>query len=436
MFVTSVARQLAVCKALDVRDRISDSVKEHSQVLSQTLQDQWSRLVLQPLSRCGQNAASSVFLLVVDALDECEDERSIGTLLELLLRLSKLAEIHMRVLVTSRLEPPIRHGFKRMESIAHHDFVLHHIPREVTDRDLEVFLDSRLSQIAEECCLSSEWPGRQTLALMVQHAQGLFIWAETACRYVREGGGRLAERRLDVLMDHSNSTIVGPTEHLDRIYTTILHVSVPKVYDEDERKMAYDSLRLVLGTIVVLSSTLSAVALSKLLNLTINEISQTIEDLRSILDVPKDVTHPLRLHHDSFRNFLMNPSRCQDENVLVNKEEAHARLVTGCINVMSSVLKEDICERGKPGVLLCDVDTNFIQKCLPQQVQYACLYWVSHVVESRQQLIDDDEVHEFLQTQILHWMEAMSWMGKTSEAIKALASLEVITKVRFTANSI
>jgi hypothetical protein len=434
--VASVARQLADCKALDVRDRISDSVKEHSQVLSQTLQDQWNRLVLQPLSRCGKNATSNVFLLVVDALDECEDERSIRTLLNLLPRLSELAEIHMKVLVTSRLGTPIRHGFKRMGRIAHHDFALHHIPREVTDRDLEVFFDFQLSQIAEECCLSSEWPGRQTLALMVQQAQGLFIWAETACRYVREGGGRLAKRRLDALMDHSNSTIVGPTEHLDGIYTTILHGSVPKAYNGDERKMAYDFMRLVLGTIVVLSSTLSAVALSKLLNLTINEISQTIEDLRSILDVPKDVTHPLRLHHDSFRNFLMNETCCQDENVLVNKREAHARLVTGCINVMSSVLKENICEQGKPGVLLRDADTNLIQRRIPQQVQYACLYWVSHVVESGQQLTDDDEVHKFFQTQIIHWIEAMSWMGKTSEAIKALAPLEVITKVRFTGNYI
>jgi hypothetical protein len=429
--VTTVARQLADCRALGVGRYIRDSVEEQSQVSAQTLRDQWARLVLKPLSQREKNATPNVFLLVIDALDECEDERSIETLLQLLPQLNELAETRMRVLVTSRREPPIRHGFRRMGTTAYHDFVLHHIPREVTSRDIEVFLVCRLSEIALECCLSSDWPSRQVLALMVQHAQGLFIWAETACKYVREGGGRFARRRLDVLMDHSNSAIAGPTEHLDKIYTTILHASVPGKFNEDEQKVAYDHLKIVLGTIVVLYSTISAAALSKLLNVTIDEVLQTIEELHSILDVPEDVADPLRLHHDSFRNFLMDENRCQDGRVFVRKESAHTRLVTGCIQIMSSILKEDVCDQRVPGMLWCDVDTSCIQRCLPQQVQYACLYWVSHVVESRRQLTCDDEVYTFLQKHILHWIEAMSWMGRTSEAIEAMASLEVITKVTY-----
>jgi hypothetical protein len=44
-------------------------------------------------------------------------------------------------------------------------------------------------------------------------------------------------------------------------------------------------------------------------------------------------------------------------------------------------------------------------------------------------MTDDGDVHDFLRNHILHWIETMSWMGKISEAINAIASLEVMTKV-------
>jgi hypothetical protein len=68
-------------------------------------------------------------------------------------------------------------------------------------------------------------------------------------------------------------------------------------------------LRQVLGSIVVLFATLSVYSLSRLLSVPQEDLDQTVEDLHSILDVPKDKIRPLRLHHPSFRDFLLN-NRC------------------------------------------------------------------------------------------------------------------------------
>jgi hypothetical protein len=114
LFVTSLAHQLAECNKLDIQDDVRRSLKGHSQIASQTLQDQWTRLVMQPLSRHRTTGKPSVFLMVLDALDECEDERNIGTLLRFLPQVRELSGIRMRILVTSRPEIPIRHGFKRV----------------------------------------------------------------------------------------------------------------------------------------------------------------------------------------------------------------------------------------------------------------------------------------------------------------------------------
>jgi hypothetical protein len=433
MFVTSVARQLAQCSALDVRRHVCESL-EDIEIKAQSLQHQWARLVQQPLSRYKKGRTSDVFVCVIDALDECEDQRSIGTLLQLLPRLDELNNVQMKLLVTSRPETPIRHGFSRMEKGAHYGFVLHNISPEFTDRDIQVFLKHRLSNIALECCLSSDWPGWQILAVMVQCAQGLFIWAETACKYIGEEA-LLAEERLGFLLDCDSGAVTEPERHLDQIYATILGASIPKHCSEHEQEVIYGHLRLILGSIIVLPSTLSTKALGEVLDIPTSRVSQTVAKLHSILDVPDDQAQPMRLHHDSFRNFLVDERRCEDKRLLVTVREAHARLATGCIKVMLSTLKEDVCGQRLPGVTLSDVGGDLINECLPEQAQYACLYWVSHVVQSGQQLIDDDEVHKFLQEHILHWIEAMGWMDKTSETIKALAALEVISKVRLTASS-
>jgi hypothetical protein len=89
---------------------------------------------------------------------------------------------------------------------------------------------------------------------------------------------------------------------------------------------------------------------------------------------------------------------------------------------MSTSLKQDICGIETPGVLVTDIESSQVKKCLPLEVQYACLYWVQHLQRSGAQLYN--QVYQFLQDHLLHWLEALSWMEKTSEGILAISSLE------------
>jgi hypothetical protein len=54
---------------------------------------------------------------------------------------------------------------------------------------------------------------------------------------------------------------------------------------------------------------------------------------------------------------------------------------------------------------------------------------VKHTVMSGENLEDDDDVHRFLKVHLLHWIEALSWLGKTSEVIRLLGSLRRIVNV-------
>jgi len=421
-FVSSITVQLAN-SIPTIYQFICNAIMERNDIASRSLRDQWCKLVLCPLSKLSGNGCMSSYVLIIDALDECDDDNSIRTILHLLAEVRSLGRVRLRVFLTSRPEIPIRHGFCQIPDAEHQDFVLHNISPLIADHDITIFLEYNLRLIGQERSLDAAWPGKGAIRSLVQMASGLFIWAATVCRFIREGK-RFAVKRLGMILKSSSSVATAPEQHLNEIYITVLRHSIPPVYTDDEREESYSMLRQILGSIVILFSPLSALSLTRLLRVTKDDVSQTLEDIHSILDAPIDKTQPLRLHHPSFRDFLLNNNRCEDPNLWVNESKAHLKLANDCIQLMSASLKQDICGVDASGVLLTDIQSSRVEQCLPSEIQYACLYWVDHLQKSGAQLHDNGQVHQFLQEHLLHWLEALAWIGKVSEGIHAIASLE------------
>jgi hypothetical protein len=266
---------------------------------------------------------------------------------------------------------------------------------------------------------------------LVRSANGLFIWAATACRFIREGP--FADERLHTLLEGgASANTATPEGHLNGIYITILQNSIHPGYIKQEKEKFYSILRDVLGNIAALFSPLSVESLSRLLLITKQRLHQILKDLHAILDIPKDRTRPLRLHHPSFRDFLLNKERCGDPNFSVDEKQVHRTLAASSIQLMSTSLKQGICGVDAPGVLIADIESAQVEQCLPPEVQYACVYWIQHLQKSGAQLYDNDQGHKFLQVHFLHWLEALSWMRKVSEGIHAIASLESVAVVSLT----
>jgi hypothetical protein len=235
-------------------------------------------------------------------------------------------------------------------------------------------------------------------------------------------------KRLDTILKGSSSAITAPEKHLDEIYLTVLKNSISSEYSNEEKEEVYNMLKHTLGSLLVLLSPLSTSSLSILLHLLREDLDRTFEDLYAILNIAKDLTRPLRLHHPSFRDFLLNKDRCGD--FWVDEKKAHQVLAASCIQLMSKTLKKDICEMHVSSSLVSQVESSRIQKYLPPEVQYACLYWVQHLQRSGSQIYDGEEAHQFLQTYLIYWLEALGWMGKTSEGIQAILFLEKFVSVR------
>ncbi|SLM39233.1 WD40/YVTN repeat-like-containing domain, partial [Lasallia pustulata] len=430
-FFTTIAVQLAR-KSQSLQRYIGDAVRKNADIGTQSLGDQWRQLVLGPLSKLSGDLYPLSYILVIDALDECDNGEDIRTILKLLAEAQTLRTVRLRVLLTSRSETPIRYGFYQIPETEHQDFVLHHISSSIVDHDITIFLKFNLGLIAQKKpSLSASWPGEETVKQLVQIASGLFIWAATACRFIQEvEKGFLIPERLAAILQ-IRSSVVGeqPEKYLNEIYTTVLRHSIPAKGSEEEKEKFLSMLRDILGSIVTLLSPLSIRSLSTLLNFQPGQVDDCLEDLHAILDISRDHTCLLRLHHPSFRDFLVKKDRCNDSNFWVDEKPANETLAARCIQLMSTSLKEDICGVTIPGTLVADIQRSRVEQCLPLEVQYACLHWVKHLRRSDAQLRDNDYVHQFLQKHLLRWLEALGWMQKISEGILEIISLESIASV-------
>ena len=90
------------------------------------------------------------YVIVVDALDECENEDDIRTVLQLWSRLPVNNTVRLRLFLTSRPELVIRLGFKKMSVDSYHDLILHEIPRPIVQRDILTFLIDTLAEVRKD----------------------------------------------------------------------------------------------------------------------------------------------------------------------------------------------------------------------------------------------------------------------------------------------
>lgn len=151
--------------------------------------------------------------MVLDALDECEDENDIQSILPLLIQADDLTSVKLRILVTSRPETPIYLGFRASPAIVHRQLVLDELSEDTVNQDICAFFTSNFDAIRiKHGALPADWPGDDTLKILVQRANALFIYAATVCRFLSEDE-RVSEQRLETFYDKMRM-IINPCRQL------------------------------------------------------------------------------------------------------------------------------------------------------------------------------------------------------------------------------
>ncbi|CAE6492603.1 unnamed protein product [Rhizoctonia solani] len=374
LIIPSIAYQLAQ-RSPSFQSALSAIIKNDPDVHHRELNAQFKALIEEPLLSA-QPRAPQGLVVVVDALDECENKESTRSILDVL---SNLKDLSIKFIVSSRPEPEIR---DRMSERARSRLVLHELDRGKVPSDAQI-------------------------AALVQKAGILFIYAATAVRYIGfDNFQRNPITRLGAILKGPRGQSTKENKEIDQLYTTILEAALG---DEELEEAERIDMQQVLNTVVCAREPLTVNGLSRLLQ--INDVSRVRAALRpmwSVLHVV-ETSELVTTLHAPFPDFMFNPTRSKafycDSNV------HNLKLGERCFHYIAE---------NRPQFNICGLESSYlldeqvpnmekrVSEAIPLELLYACRYWADHVEAGNGASSVADQLRIFLSTHLLLWMEVLN----------------------------
>jgi len=370
------------------------------------------KLIVQPLK---ESAISMV--IVIDALDECKGDEPVSAILSALGQfVSQIPNV--KFFLTGRPEPRIRKEF-RLPLLAQITdvFVLHEVELSQVNSDIRIFFKHRFSEIADRRGGLGGWPTEEQLDLLCERAGGLFVHAVATIKFIDHKHNNPVGQ-LDRLLHSPESSVFEEKTTFDSIYASILQEAFGKDNSRDDHKV-----RSVLGAVALAVNPLSPSTIATLTGCNVIEVFLRLLSVHSLLAIRQDVDRPVRPFHKSFPSFIIDPARCTNSRFRVSPPDQHTELLIGCLELMNRRLEWNMCKL-PDGVMDSEINDlkERTEQYIDQALEYACRSWHKHLVETTpaNTLKITSVLHRFLEGKFLFWLEVLSVLGATREAVDAL----------------
>ncbi|CAE6411321.1 unnamed protein product [Rhizoctonia solani] len=391
--VPSIAYQLAR-RSQPFQYALCQAMKNNPDAQAGGPSSQFQLLIVGPLSDSKvREALPPCSVVVIDALDECEDETSTRQILDVLLTHSEGFPI--KFVVSSRPEATIRERMARNDDRV----VLHELDKKEVQSDIKAYLREGLSRMS---------PSEPEIEKLAERAGVLFIYAATVIRYVGyDDFGRNPRARLNAVLAMAEKQGTAQTEEIDQLYGAILESAIgDRGLEPNER----DDMKLILHTVVCAKSPLTLDALNGLLKLDdVDRIHAALRPLWSVLHVmgPEMTVTTL---HASFFDYLTDRARSGITPWHCNVVVHHGFLAQRSLErIRDTIPQFNICKLESSYLYDEEVEDleARVEKYIPLELRYACQYWSAHLLfASDPGLLS--QLEQFLTKQLLLWMEVMN----------------------------
>jgi hypothetical protein len=387
-------------------------IRSDPAIAYESLYGQMMKLIVQPL-----NESSISTVIVVDALDECEDEDPASAILSVLGRFA--SEIpNVKFFLTGRPEPQISEGFRlpllaKMTDV----FILHNVELDQVSNDIWLFFKNSFSELAGRRCGLDHWPTDNQLDQLCKRAAGLFVYAAATVKFIgyyKKDPGEQLELLLQSqkIGDHEGKT-------LDSLYTSILQEAFGDDKPEDDAK-----LRSILGAVILATNPLSPSSIATILGFNAKGVPPLLLSVNSLLILQEDPNLPVQPFHKSFPDFITNPTRCSNQRFHISPPGHHLELLINCLNLMNQTLEKNMCKL-PDAVANSDVsDLKERSEKIDPALRYVCMSWHMHLVGAHTMLAHTATITpilcQFLEKKFLFWLEVLSVIGATRNAVDAL----------------
>jgi hypothetical protein len=408
------------------RQQLLPVLRDNPDIRRESLISQMEKLIVGPFQITEIHT-----LVVIDALDECQDQEPASTLLSVLSRYVHKVPF-VKFFITGRPEPRIHSGF-RLKSLQPHTevFKLHEVEPSSVDNDIKLYLDAQFAEIADsrvDCSFGEGWPGSNNVNLLCKKAAGFFIYAATVIKFLTSRH-HSPDERLALIVSPPHATSHEGSLGIDVLYTQVLDHAFHDVKSSDEN--LYLELKSVMGAVVLVFHPLSISTFSDILKnyVTPFRISNSLHTLHSLLHIPEDREDPVRIIHKSFPDFLTDQSRCTNPHFFINPPIHHKEVLLSCLSIMKDRLKKNICNLDDYADLSEIEDLSRLKAAhIGKGLTYACHFWASHLAGISGSGSDFKEVYEaidqFFMTNFLFWIEVLVIIRKLDVSIHAINNVE------------
>jgi NACHT domain len=352
--------------------------------------------------------------LVIDALDECGALQA--ELLRLLARDNGTSCSKMKWLITSRNERQIQEGLDENDLVLHTSLELN--SRHVSDA-VRAFINFKMQKIQKMKNYNDELRGAVE-AYLHSNANGTFLWVALVCQRFEKTSGRMT---LSVLEEFPPG--------LEPLYERMLR----RIWQMEDRGNVEDCRRILRAATLAhrplqVNEFVFAAKLPDSFSGYLADIRELVIRCGSFLTVRDDVVYFV---HQSAKDYLSGAAG--SEIFPCGPLYYHKELARRSLELISSTLTTDVCGLKHPGTLREEVDAACVSRCIEMHVQYACCYWIYHLLGRPSSSsppidlapldqLDRKAVDHFFYQDLLHWLEALCLIGKISDGILAMVDLE------------
>ncbi|KDN44163.1 hypothetical protein RSAG8_05636, partial [Rhizoctonia solani AG-8 WAC10335] len=405
----SIAYQLAQFSPA-FRSALSAAIEKDQDAHHKVLTEQFEALIRRPLLAvlAARPPISEGLVAVIDALDECTNKESTRDILDVLL--SKVADLPIKFIVSSRPEPQIRDQMN--DERVRFRLVLHELDTGHVRADIDTY-------IREELKPMKPVPSEQQIAALVKKAGILFIYAATAVRYIGYDNFKSdPEDRLRAILAGPESQQDGENDEIDELYNTVLEAALG---NRRLRKVERDNMQHVLYTVVCGRDPLTVSGLSELLQIhNTDRVRAVLRPLWSVLHVV-GAGELVTTLHASFPDFMFDPAR--SKAYYCNLDAHNRKLAEHCLGCI---------QRAQPQFNICGLESSYLSdqmvpdieervaKAIPSDLLYACRYWADHVETGKCALKLLVELRDFLSMRLLVWMEVLNLTKQMKTGVECM----------------
>ncbi|KAI2818672.1 hypothetical protein CBS115989_4934 [Aspergillus niger] len=269
------------------------------------------------------------------------------------------------------------------------------------------------------------WPLKYLLPLETSHDGKLVTLCVPSFAFAAAFCNTLEEPQWDP-EEVLGEFLQSPRLNLDQIYLPILNRMLHGQTKSQQERLLRE-FKEVVGPILILQRALSVKSLSILTGNSEKLIKRRLGSLHSIIKVPDDDTLPVEHLHWSLRTFLHSPDTRETTPFWIDEKETHSELTAQCQKLMEYTFEQNTHNPPASDKPQVDSDSgNGTYNNTTPELQYACQYWVHHLLNSADPVDKLDTLFPFLQEHFFHWVQVLNVISDRSTITDMINRLQSI----------